>query len=1552
MVQYFDSSENHQRLFCVKIHPAILAGLFFGSCLLLQPVLVNGGVTRCQIAKPFECVGHPQSNWTVNNDSYNGASQDRDKCLNRAKDYYNYCGYSGDQAVTVKYYNGNTLMQELVFKATRCEIEKPVSCDAHPGLDWKIFYDSYDGSDNDEVKCLKRAQGYYMWCGFNANQTVSATFYQSNVLKQKLTYKSTRCEIEKPAGCPQHSESNQWQFNYDSFNGSDGDEVKCLKRAEGYYLWCGFDANQTVSATFYQNNVLKQKLTYKPTRCEIQKPANCPGNMKMDWTLYYDRDQGSDVNEQACLAQAKVIYNTCGYTGTEEVSATFYKNGVMGKQKLYKGQRCELRKPALCPNRNDLNWEVNHDSFDGVDPDINSCMDKAQEYHHLCGYFKGETVWAAFYEGGQKKQESSYSGTYCQINKPVGCPLHSAGNQWQLNYDNYQGSNLDKGKCLARAEAYRSWCGYANGETVMSSFYSNQYLVGQASFTAPVPTVKLTSNLTFIHLDDDLMLNVQASSVTSGVEAKWNVVSSSVNTSMQIDGETADLVSMKDFSSCLPQGNNCSYRRRIKFNQPGTYVIKGYANAIYSSSANIAVQESNGANDQITIRVFSDNDYPAMASYFVSPEGNDSNSGSINAPFKTVEKARNVVRGINKSMTGDIVVNIRKGLYYLNNSVLFSTPDSGTNGFNVVYKAYDGIGSARFIGGQAIATPWYPYIGGIYYTDIVGGNLFYTFFENGKRAYRARFPNRVIDQHFPTAQAPYLLTTSADISKSPKGTWVRYRSEDTRDFLSSQLMGDQLKIHISNYGKSDWGRIVTQVMSINEETAHPDEFKLQLNNEAQYAYGNGTSESDGVNNRFFFMDDLNLLDAPGEFYLDSIKGRLYYKPYQSVYTSWMIFPKIDQFIQVSGTKDNLVHNIVFNGLSFEFANTVSEGGSLWVDTKSMLYLSYSKNIKVKNSHFSNAKNGMLIDKSQFIEVTNSLFRNMANNGIVLKETTDSLLTNLRIHDVGTLGLYAEGIGLFNSSRNQVSKCEISNSARYGITLRGNVQFQYDVSNRRYSLESPSKDNIIKHLKIFNVNQDSGDTGALHSAAVNYDGDPNINYYDQITINNWDSTQTTHPSVKDRYPDGIFLDWPDATMEQVFSNISIVGYTNNGFPFRTHGNGIKNATILSNVSWENEFNAKLINYGKIGLGGSFPQEFIDSRLIAKWSFEKFEADGTIKQDVDQFDYSGMDAPAVLHNSPGSAALAYSGVRGKAIRFDGIDDYASSVFRLNANQDFTIMFWAKHEQQTSGGSVFRPLVYSGTDMGNNGVAITTYRADCTDKGKLGFKAGSSKVLSVPFGDGQWHMIVLTRENNEFNAYFDGALLGKWEFNGDVNAHELTIAGDLAHPTRRFKGFLDELRIYNYALPPTQIAYFHNFDLQSVALELVRINARRSFGSIEDKTAFGEDLPLEVAQRENRDNQIWIKENVDGTYFRLRNLMTGKYLQSQGANAPIVCRSYENIDNQLWRTTSEGTAYVYLYPKNLLDKVVEVGGYYGGALKSSELSNTSFKHFVIERVTDARY
>ncbi len=76
--------------------------------------------------------------------------------------------------------------------------------------------------------------------------------------------------------------------------------------------------------------------------------------------------------------------------------------------------------------------------------------------------------------------------------------------------------------------------------------------------------------------------------------------------------------------------------------------------------------------------------------FYVSPNGNDNNPGTENAPFATLDRARLAARELKKTKQGDITVGLKGGKYILRNTIVFSLEDSGEDGQKITYKAVEG----------------------------------------------------------------------------------------------------------------------------------------------------------------------------------------------------------------------------------------------------------------------------------------------------------------------------------------------------------------------------------------------------------------------------------------------------------------------------------------------------------------------------------------------------------------------------------------------------------------------------------------------------------------------------------------------------------------------------------------------------------------------------------------------------------------------------------------------------------------------------------------------
>ncbi|MDR1270481.1 MAG: DUF1565 domain-containing protein, partial [Planctomycetaceae bacterium] len=132
-----------------------------------------------------------------------------------------------------------------------------------------------------------------------------------------------------------------------------------------------------------------------------------------------------------------------------------------------------------------------------------------------------------------------------------------------------------------------------------------------------------------------------------------------------------------------------------------------------------------------------------VLSLYVSPEGNDSNVGTKEKPFKTIAKAKEVLRTTKVEKEGDKEVHLLAGTYLLTEPLRFTPEDGGT-----IDKAYRQVfyeGHGAVISGGKRVTGFVPVGDGCVVADVpevkAGNWTFRDLYVNNVRAVRARFPN-------------------------------------------------------------------------------------------------------------------------------------------------------------------------------------------------------------------------------------------------------------------------------------------------------------------------------------------------------------------------------------------------------------------------------------------------------------------------------------------------------------------------------------------------------------------------------------------------------------------------------------------------------------------------------------------------------------------------------------------------------------------------------------------------------------------------------------------
>ncbi len=284
---------------------------------------------------------------------------------------------------------------------------------------------------------------------------------------------------------------------------------------------------------------------------------------------------------------------------------------------------------------------------------------------------------------------------------------------------------------------------------------------------------------------------------------------------------------------------------------------------------------------------------PQNATFYVAPAGNDASPGTLAQPFRTIDRARQAVRGINGSMSTDIQVVLRGGEYSLPSTLVFNQPDSGTNGHDVIYIAYPGERPVLH-GGQRV-TGWAAVGGGVYKAN-VGALRFRQLYVNGQRAVRARTPN---------AGSYYQVRSwdtsgrRVEIASNEIGTWQRLNQVEMV-ILGKGVNQAQFRLgSVSTAGSSKW---VTP--------AEPERTRL-----FQQVY-----PPKEPFRPFYLENALELLDTPGEWYLNADTGEVYYMPRagENLATADVVVPRLERLVSVAGTLASPVRNIQFRNLTFSY----------------------------------------------------------------------------------------------------------------------------------------------------------------------------------------------------------------------------------------------------------------------------------------------------------------------------------------------------------------------------------------------------------------------------------------------------------------------------------------------------------------------------------------------------------------------------------------------------------------------------------------------------------
>ncbi|WP_406066981.1 ricin-type beta-trefoil lectin domain protein [Micromonospora sp. NBC_01638] len=311
----------------------------------------------------------------------------------------------------------------------------------------------------------------------------------------------------------------------------------------------------------------------------------------------------------------------------------------------------------------------------------------------------------------------------------------------------------------------------------------------------------------------------------------------------------------------------------------------------------------------------------AQATYYVAPDGNDANPGTIQSPFRTLERARDVVRTVNASMTGDINVYLRGGSYPVSSTVEFGPGDSGTNGFRVIYAAYPN--EKPVLDGGVQVTGWTQHSGNIWKAPLDRASKLRALYVNDKRAYMA---SKTISSA--GCYGTYNITAGQAAWAWESGSQCDGAKYSMADFPAVARNHDDIEIETG----TTWTTAIVGVRQVTTSSDGANRVALFQQPGAAIAQGayNGNAQVGGTHK---VMNAYEFLDSPGEFYFDKSSRTVYYykASTENMSTATVYAPNnVTTVLRVAGTSTSShARNVTFSGLTVRHSdwNLVNVAGS-------------------------------------------------------------------------------------------------------------------------------------------------------------------------------------------------------------------------------------------------------------------------------------------------------------------------------------------------------------------------------------------------------------------------------------------------------------------------------------------------------------------------------------------------------------------------------------------------------------------------------------------------
>ncbi len=201
-------------------------------------------------------------------------------------------------------------------------------------------------------------------------------------------------------------------------------------------------------------------------------------------------------------------------------------------------------------------------------------------------------------------------------------------------------------------------------------------------------------------------------------------------------------------------------------------------------------------------------------------------------------------------------------------------------------------------------------------------------------------------------------------------------------------------------------------------------------------------------------------------------------------------------------------------------------------------------------------------------------------------------------------------------------------------------------------------------------------------------------------------------------------------------------------------------------------------------------------VGYWKFD--EGQGTTANN------SG-NGGSTLNGTINGATWTNDGKFGKALSFDGSNDYANTSSRIiDSTNSFSVSGWVKFSSLSSNYSV--PL-WNGVDSTTGGFGLG-YRKPNSRVIYAGWGSSAGEVAGPISTDNTWYYLSSVYDGSKHKFYVNGVLQGSVNFSTSNFASGTTTFGNLSSGNGYwFNGLIDEVKVYNYALTDSDIQLDYN-------------------------------------------------------------------------------------------------------------------------------------------------